>query len=303
LRPQEWPYPVNSVFNPGAVLLNGSGETLLLARVEDRRGISHLCAARSADGVGNWAIDKQPTLTPTRDQRPEELWGIEDPRLTWVPELGQYAVVYTAFSSGGPGVSLAFTKDFQQFDHFGMILPPEDKDAALFPRRFGGHWAMIHRPVPASGNAHIWISFSPDLRHWGSHQVLIPARHGAWWDARKIGMSTPPIETAEGWMMLYHGVRMTASGCLYRVGLALLDLENPAKVIYRSSEWIFSPLEPYERMGDVQEVVFPTGAVLDADGDTLRVYYGAADSCIGLATASVRELLSWLKDHHYDGVD
>jgi len=242
-------------------------------------------------------------LTPTRDQRPEELWGIEDPRLTWVPELGQYAVVYTAFSSGGPGVSLAFTKDFQQFDHFGMILPPEDKDAALFPRRFGGHWAMIHRPVPASGNAHIWISFSPDLRHWGSHQVLIPARHGAWWDARKIGMSTPPIETAEGWMMLYHGVRMTASGCLYRVGLALLDLENPAKVIYRSSEWIFSPLEPYERMGDVQEVVFPTGAVLDADGDTLRVYYGAADSCIGLATASVRELLSWLKDHHYDGVD
>jgi predicted GH43/DUF377 family glycosyl hydrolase len=291
------------VFNPGAVQLKGNGETLLLARVEDRRGISHLCAARSADGVRNWAIDSQPTLMPARGQRPEELWGIEDSRITWVPELGRYAVVYTAFSQGGPGVSLALTNDFREFEHLGMIMSPEDKDAALFPRKFGGHWSLIHRPVQVTGAAHIWISYSPDLRHWGSHQILMPARHGAWWDARKIGLSTPPIETAEGWLILYHGVRTTASGCLYRVGLALLDLENPAQVIYRSSEWIFSPLEPYEHMGDVQEVVFPTGAVLDDDGDTLRVYYGAADSCIGLATASVRELLSWLKDHHYDGVD
>jgi predicted GH43/DUF377 family glycosyl hydrolase len=291
------------VFNPGAVQLKGNGETLLLARVEDRRGISHLCAARSADGVRNWAIDTQPTLMPARGQRPEELWGIEDSRITWVPELGRYAVVYTAFSQGGPGVSLALTNDFREFEHLGMIMSPEDKDAALFPRKFGGHWTLIHRPVQVTGAAHIWISYSPDLRHWGSHQILIPARHGAWWDARKIGLSTPPIETAEGWLILYHGVRTTASGCLYRVGLALLDLENPAQVIYRSSEWIFSPLETYEHMGDVQEVVFPTGAVLDADGDSLRVYYGAADSCIGLATASVRELLGWLKDHHYDGVD
>jgi predicted GH43/DUF377 family glycosyl hydrolase len=240
---------------------------------------------------------------PARGQRPEELWGIEDSRITWVPELGRYAVVYTAFSQGGPGVSLALTNDFREFEHLGMIMSPEDKDAALFPRKFGGHWTLIHRPVQVTGAAHIWISYSPDLRHWGSHQILIPARHGAWWDARKIGLSTPPIETAEGWLILYHGVRTTASGCLYRVGLALLDLENPAQVIYRSSEWIFSPLETYEHMGDVQEVVFPTGAVLDADGDSLRVYYGAADSCIGLATASVRELLGWLKDHHYDGVD
>jgi len=303
LRPEDWPYPVNSVFNPGAVQLKGNGETLLLARVEDRRGISHLCAARSADGVRNWAIDTQPTLMPARGQRPEELWGIEDSRITWVPELGRYAVVYTAFSQGGPGVSLALTNDFREFEHLGMIMSPEDKDAALFPRKFGGHWTLIHRPVQVTGAAHIWISYSPDLRHWGSHQILIPARHGAWWDARKIGLSTPPIETAEGWLILYHGVRTTASGCLYRVGLALLDLENPAQVIYRSSEWIFSPLETYEHMGDVQEVVFPTGAVLDAVGDSLRVYYGAADSCIGLATASVRELLGWLKDHHYDGVD
>lgn len=303
LRPEDWPYPVNSVFNPGAIRLNGSGQTLLLARVEDRRGISHLCAARSADGVRNWEIDAQPTLMPAREQRREELWGIEDPRITWVPELGRYAVVYTAYSEGGPGVSLTMTEDFKQFEYYGMIHSPEDKDAALFPRRFGGHWAMIHRPVQRTGSAHIWISFSPDLRHWGSHQILLHARHGAWWDARKIGLSPPPIETAEGWLILYHGVRMTASGCHYRVGLALLDLENPTRVIYRSSEWIFSPLQPYERVGDVQEVVFPTGAVLDADEDGLRIYYGAADSCVGLATASVRELLDWLKRHHYAGTE
>jgi predicted GH43/DUF377 family glycosyl hydrolase len=211
-------------------------------------------------------------------------------------------VAYTSFSQGGPGVSLALTKDFSEYEHLGMILQPEDKDAALFPRRFGGHWGIIHRPVPGAGPAHIWISFSPDMRHWGSHQILLHARQGAWWDARKIGLSPPPIETPDGWLILYHGVRMTASGCQYRVGLALLELENPVNVIYRSSEWVFSPLEPYERTGDVQEVVFPTGAVLNDDGDTLRVYYGAADSCIGLATASVRELLEWLKEHHYAGV-
>src|SRR3989304_4717952 len=214
LKPEDWPYPINSVFNPGAVRLNGSGHTLLLARAEDRRGISHLCAARSADGVRNWKIDVQPTLMPARELRREELWGIEDPRITWVPELGQYAVVYTAFSQGGPGVSLALTNDFQQFEHFGMILSPDDKDAALLPRRFGGHWAIIHRPVQASGAAHIWISFSPDLRHWGSHQILLPARQGAWWDSRKIGLGAPPIETAEGWLMLYPGVRTTPSGRL-----------------------------------------------------------------------------------------
>jgi predicted GH43/DUF377 family glycosyl hydrolase len=303
LKPEDWPYAVNSVFNPGAIRLNGTGETLLLARVEDRRGISHFCAARSADGISNWRIDAKPTMMPDPEQRREELWGIEDPRITWMPELRRYAVVYTAFSKGGPGVSLALTKDFKQFEHLGLIHSPENKDAALFPCRFGGHWAMVHRPVQVTGAAHIWISFSPDLRHWGSHQILIHARQGAWWDARKIGLSPPPIETPEGWLLLYHGVRMTASGCLYRIGLALLDLENPVKVIYRSSEWVFGPLEPYERMGDVQEVVFPTGAVFDDNGKTLRIYYGAADLCVGLATANVRELLDWLKKHHHAGVE
>jgi len=299
----DWPYPVNSVFNPGAVRLQENGGVLLLARAEDRRGISHLCAARSANGVDGWEIDTAPTLFPDPEERPEEIWGIEDPRITWLPNLGRYAVVYTAFSQGGPGVSLALTSDFRRFEHRGMVLPPEDKDAALFPRVFGGHWAMIHRPMPAQGRAHIWISFSPDLRHWGSHKVLLRAREGGWWDARKIGLSPQPIETEEGWLLIYHGVRTTASGALYRIGLALLDRDDPVKVIRRSDEWIFGPVEPYERVGDVQDVVFPCGAVLDEDGDTLKVYYGAADTCIGLAFASVRKLLGWLKSREAEGRD
>ncbi len=301
LKPEDWPYAANSVFNPGAIRLVHTGEVLLLARVEDRRGISHLCKAVSADGASGWKIDSRPTLLPDRKLRPEELWGIEDPRITWMGDLGRYAVTYTSFSGGGPGVSLALTDDFKSFDHYGMILPPEDKDAAFFPKLFGGHWAMIHRPLRASGEAHIWISFSPDLRHWGSHRILLPARHGAWWDARKIGLSPPPIETSEGWLLLYHGVRTTAAGSIYRVGLALLDLENPVKVIYRSSQWIFGPHSLYERVGDVGDVVFPTGFVLGDDGDTLQVYYGAADTTIGVATASVKELLAWLKKNNYLG--
>lgn len=301
LTAQMWPYPVNAVFNPGAVRLENTGEVLLLARVEDRRGISHLATARSADGATNWEIDQPPTFLPRSADRPEEIWGVEDPRIVWVPDIGKYAVTYTSYSRGGPGVSLALTQDFKSYEHYGMVMPPEDKDAALFPRRFGGHWAMIHRPVPASGSAHMWISFSPDLRHWGSHKVLMPAREGAWWDARKIGLSTPPIETPDGWLVIYHGVRQTASGCLYRLGLALLDLEDPTKVVHRGDEWIFGPLTPYERTGDVSDVVFPCGAVLDRDGDTLNVYYGGADTSINLATGSLKAMLAWLKQHHYGG--
>lgn len=302
LKAAQWPYPANSVFNAGAVRLQDTREVLLLARVEDHRGISHLCAARSADGITNWKIDEAPTLLPDPEGHPEEIWGIEDPRITWLPEINQYAIAYASFSRGGPGVSLATTTDFRSFERYGMIMPPEDKDAALFPRRFGGNWAMIHRPVPGSGQGHMWISFSPDLRHWGSHRVLLHARQGGWWDANKIGLSPPPIETPEGWLLLYHGVRRTAAGCLYRLGLALLDLEDPVKVIHRGSEWVFGPSAEYERTGDVDDVVFPCGYILGEDGDTLNIYYGGADTAICLGIASVRAMLAWLKEHDYKGL-
>ena len=294
LSAEDWPYPINSVFNAGATLL-ADGSTLLLCRVEDRRGLSHLCAARSQNGVDGWKIDREPTLLPDPNH-PEEIWGIEDPRITYVPELEQYVVTYTSFARGGPGVSLALTKDFRTFERYGVVASPEDKDAALLPRRIGGLWALIHRPMTPLG-VHMWISYSPDLRYWGEHKLMLQARRGAWWDANKIGLSPPPIETSRGWLVLYHGVRHTAAGALYRLGLALFDLEEPQKCLLRGESWIFGPETAYERQGDVRDVVFPCGYTLGADGDAINLYYGAADSCIALARGSVRELLAWLDAH------
>jgi len=287
----DWPYPVHSVFNPGAVRLV-DGTTLLLCRAEEHTGLSHLCAARSVDGLRDWVVDREPTFT--RDPaRPEELWGIEDPRITFVPELGRYAVAYTAFGKNGPGVALALTEDFRTFERCGLAMQPDDKDAALLPRRIGGSYAMIHRPVTDSA-ADIWISYSPDLYNWGGHEVVLRARRGGWWDAYKIGLSPPLIETPKGWLMLYHGVRRTASGSIYRLGAALLDLESPARCIRRGLSWIFGPEERYELEGDVPQVVFPCG-VTQRDGDTLALYYGAADTSIGVAHASIAEILDWLE--------
>ena len=294
LTAADWPYPVNSVFNPGATLLP-DGTTLLLCRVEDRRGHSHLCVARSANGVDNWRIDPQPTLLGDPEHFPEELWGIEDPRITYVQELSKYAVVYTAYTRDGPGVSLALTEDFHDFERYGVIMPPEDKDAALLPRRIGDRWALIHRPVSAP-RAHMWMSYSRDLRHWGDHKIMLEARRGAWWDANKIGLSPPPIETPKGWLVIYHGVRQTAAGSIYRLGLALFDLQRPEICLKRSDEWVFGPQQSYEQRGDVDNVVFPCGYALGPDGDAIRLYYGAADTSIALATASVRSLIEWLQN-------
>jgi predicted GH43/DUF377 family glycosyl hydrolase len=156
-------------------------------------------------------IDSKPTFMADPKHYPDELWGIEDSRITYVPELGQYAIAYTAYASGGPGVALALTKDFRSFERYGVIMQPEDKDAALLPHRINGSWALIHRPV-ATTSAHIWISYSSDLRNWGNHKKILEARLGGWWDANKIGLASPPIETSEGWLVIYHGVKQNASG-------------------------------------------------------------------------------------------
>ena len=187
LTAAEWPYPVNTVFNAGATLLP-DGTTLLLCRVEDPSGISHLCAARSRDGISNWQIGPTPTLFPDAPRYPEELWGIEDPRITWVPELHKYVVTYTSYSRGGPGVSLATTTDFQTFERYGVVMPPEDKDAALLPHRIGGCFALIHRPVTTWRGAQMWISYSPDLRHWGSHRLILVACRGEFVSILALGV-------------------------------------------------------------------------------------------------------------------
>ena len=175
-------------------------------------------------------------------------------------------------------------------------MQPDDKDAALLPRRINGSFALLHRPMTDLG-AHVWISFSPDLRNWGGHKLVLPARRGGWWDANRVGLSPPLIETPRGWLMLYHGVRRTGAGCLYRLGVALLDLETAEHCLLRGDSWIFGPEAPYEREGDVGYVTFPCGYTLGPDGDAINLYYGAADTTIALATGSVTQLLDWLDRH------
>ncbi len=296
LTAANWPYPINVAFNPAATLL-ADGTTLLLCRIEDRQGSSHLCAARSGNGFDGWEIDPTPTMEPEPDGHPEEAWGIEDPRISYVPEVGSYAVTYTSYSPTGPGVSLAFTSDFRQFERLGQIMPPENKDAALFPRKIGGRWALIHRPVIGGTHAHIWVSYSPDLVYWGRHKMVLPSRPGPWWDSTRVGLACPPIETEDGWLVIYHGVKMTVAGAIYRVGLALLDLDDPQRCIARGNRWVMTAETPYEMVGDIHNVVFPCGYTLDpSNPDTLHLYYGAADSCVAVATASVREMLDSLHD-------
>ncbi len=294
LTADHWTYTINAVFNPGVTRFDG--ETLLLARVEDRTGFSHFCVARSADGLTGWTVEPERALRPDVHSHAER-YGIEDPRITLCDD--EYLIAYTGYSTGGPLVSLAATRDFRTFHRRGVLMPPEDKDAALFPRRFGNRWALIHRPVSSTPRhrADIWISWSPDLRHWGDHAVLLHAREGAWWDAHKIGLNAPPLLTPQGWLLLYHGVHVTAAGSIYRLGLALLDAERPERVIARSSEWVFGPEAAYEHTGDVAQVVFPCGWLLLDDGDTLRIYYGAADTSVCVATASLSALLDWLAGH------
>ncbi len=286
-----WPSPVNAVFNPAAV--RHEGETVLLVRVEERTGISHLGVALSADGLSGWQLEPARGLLPETGSELEH-HGIEDPRITRLGE--EYLLTYTGYSSGGPLVCLAATRDFRSYERRGAILPPENKDAALFPEPIGGRFALLHRPVASGTPAGIWIARSPDLVHWGEHRPLLPAGAAGGWESAKVGLGPPPLATEEGWLICFHGVRETAAGAIYRCGLALLDRDHPERVLARSPSWALAPEAPYERVGDVGNVVFPCGWTLLDDGDTLRLYYGAADSCVCVATASLAALLAHLRD-------
>ena len=293
LTVEDWPYKVASVFNPGAIKFND--EILLLVRVEDKQGYSHLTIAKSKDGKTNWQINSEPTLA-AEPNFGEAVFGLEDPRIVWLEERQEYIIICVSFFKGvtgePPGISLIATKDFSNFERLGRQLIPPNKDASLFPKTIKGYYALINRPI-VEGRADIWVSFSKDLNFWGKDRALILARHRAW-DSNRLGLGPPPIETPEGWLIIYHGARNTASGTIYRVGLALLDLET-LEVIRRSRDWVFGPKESYERVGDVDDVVFPCGAVVDEKTNELLVYYGAADSVVALAIANLDDVLAYLK--------
>ena len=291
LTAADWPGDVNVVFNPAAVQLEG--ETVILARVEARTGISHITVARSADGVGGWRIDDEPLLAPLADNH-GECWGLEDPRAVWVDELGTHVISCTAYGPSGPAVFLATSVDFRTVERLGIVATPEDKNAALLPERIGGEWILFHRPSSNFGTLHpgISLSRSPDLHTWSAPEAVMAPRTGAWWDALRIGIGPPLLRTEHGWLLVYHGVKETVSGAIYRLGLALLDLEEPTRVLRRTDEWVFGPSAPYERQGDVPNAVFPCGMIHDEDAGKLRLYYGAADTCVCLATASFDETLA-----------
>jgi len=293
LTAADWPYPVNAVFNPAAAQLEG--ETTLLVRVEDRTGVSHLSVARSANGVDGWVVDQEPLLAPAPGVESEQ-WGFEDARTVFVPELERWAITCTAYGPQGPAVYLATTKDFRSVERYGIIRQPEDKNAALLPHRIDGKWILLHRPRTESEGfrGEILLSRSPDLVSWSVPEQVLRPRDGAWWDSMRIGIGPPPVETEQGWLLLYHGVKETVSGAIYRVGLALLDRDEPTRVIARLPQWVLAPQAEYERSGDIPNVVFPCGLVHDERSGELRLYYGAADTSIALAVAQLDELLAAL---------
>ncbi len=290
LTAEDWPTPVNAVFNPAAAVVDG--ETVLVVRVEALTGISHLTVARSANGVDGWRIAAEPLLAP--DERIEsEQWGFEDARAVWVDELDRFAITCTAYGPAGPAVYLATTQDFVSIERRGIIINPEDKNAALLPERVNGRWILFHRPTTGFGitHPHIALSRSHDLVSWSPPEVVLKPRDGAWWDSLRIGIGPPLVKTEHGWLLIYHGVKETVGGAIYRVGLALLDLEDPTRVLRRTPEWIFAPQAPYERQGDVGNAIFPCGLLHDSPTGELRLYYGAADTSICLATARLDDLL------------
>lgn len=293
LTAAQWPVRVNTVFNAAAA--HDGQDTVLICRVEDTRGISHLWAARSRDGRTQWRVDDTAMLSP-RAGIEDEQWGFEDPRVVFAPELGRWLLTCTAYGPPGPAVFLAET-DLVTVEPRGLVMPPEDKNAVVLPRRIDGWWVMLHRPSRGH-NGHtpgIWMSKSRDLVGWTATTPVMHPRDGAWWDASRIGIGPPPIETDQGWLLLYHGVKVTVSGSLYRVGVALLDLENPEIVTARASSWVLSPEAEYERVGDVPNVVFPCGLLHDPATDEIRLYYGAADTFMAMATARVSDLMDRLE--------
>ena len=284
------PYLANAVFNAGAVDLGE--EVLLLLRVESCSGHSHLIVARSKDGVTDWKVSSRALLHADHGNL-YEANGVEDCRITRMVDPPQWALAYTAYGPYGPGVALATTTDFTDVRRMGLIFPPDNKNATLFPRRFNGLYAILHRPCAGGGS--VWISFSPDLRFWGDAQIVLAPRGGPWWDGVRVGAGLPPIETDEGWLLIYHGVKNLANAPVYRLGAVLLDIDAPQRVIARTHHWLLSPREPYERMGDAANVVFAVGGFV-RNGE-LWTYYGAADASICLARAKLADVIDMLREN------
>lgn len=245
--------------------------------------LSHLRLLSSEDGIHFKEPEGYPYLF---GKGPLQTFGIEDCRVTFLDQ--KYHLTFTAVSESGVGVGLRTTTDWKNFQDEGMILPPHNKDCAIFEEKINGIYYALHRPssVDLGGN-YIWLAQSPDAIHWGNHKCLIKTRQGSW-DSARVGAGAAPIKTPKGWLEIYHGANPEHRYCL---GAILLDLDDPSIVIARSVEPIMVPTEPYELTGFFGHVVFTNGHIMQADGDTITVYYGAADELVCGANFSLKEIL------------
>ncbi len=293
---EDIPFPCNTVFN--AACAKYKDEYILLLRVEDLTGRSVFALARSSDGY-HFEVQPEPVMQPCVEKgsfMEYEKKGIEDPRITQID--GIYYIVYTAVSPYGPLLALAKTEDFKTFDRIALISEPENKDGVLFPEKINGRYARLDRPV-AKGLGNMWLTYSDDLINWGSSRCVMTVRDDHW-DSWRIGAASQPIKMVGfygGWLVIYHGVKVASGGPIYRLGAVLLYYNDPSKVLYRTAIPILSPREYYERVGDVGNVVFSCGAILE-DNDELKIYYGASDTCICVGTTNVNELMQFCTIGH-----
>lgn len=279
------PFASNTVFNTAAAKFED--KYILLMRIENLVGRSVFALAMSYDGFSftvepNWAM----TPSDVEPFKTYEALGVEDPRITFMD--GMYYIMYTAYSQHGARLALAKTADFKTYERIALISEPNNKNGVLFPKKINGRYVRLDRPY-SGGYGAIWISYSDDLIAWYDSEVVLTPRPG-YWDADRIGAGVPPIELDYGWLEIYHGVKSTSFGPIYRMGAVLFDLEDPSQVIARSAVPILSPRELYERVGDVGNVVFACGAVPEDDG-TLKLYYGASDTYICAGTARITDIV------------
>ncbi|HVL26366.1 MAG TPA: hypothetical protein VM450_19915 [Thermomicrobiales bacterium] len=270
------PWEARNVFNCGVI--NHDGKIVLIYRGQGTANdVSHLGYAESTDGV-HFDRLPEPVFSPAD---PAEVNGVEDPRLT--PLDGRIQMLYTAWSPEAIQVARASTTDFRTWERHGIVFPgPDNKDAALFPEQVGGRYAAFHRIPPS-----IWLAFSDDLATWGDYKEIMRPREGCF-DSLKLGAGGPPILTERGWLVIYHGVD---HDLVYRLGVALLDRDDPTRVLNWPKEPVLEPEEPWELVGDVPNVVFTCGTA--ELGDDYLIYYGGADRVIALATANKRDLLDF----------
>jgi beta-1,4-mannooligosaccharide/beta-1,4-mannosyl-N-acetylglucosamine phosphorylase len=287
MSPAQMPVPVLWTFNPGAIKHEGEYLLMMDAATLSARYVFWL--ARSKDGV-HFTPDPEPVAWPAPDPSHDEVC-VYDPRITKID--GKYVILFASQSeTQGVRIGMVTTKDFEIFKRLPAASEQGNRNGVLFPEKINGFYCRLDRPFgnPHNDPAGVWLSYSPDLIHWGRSRPVMMPRGGGYWDSFKIGGGAVPLRTDAGWLEIYHGTTKTCSGILYFLGVCLLDLADPSKVIARSEDAILWPEHSYELHGRVPGVVFTCNAILE-DDETVRIYYGAADTCIGLAEGKLGNLV------------